>query len=190
MCVPRISPNALHIGGGDGRSVPLPPTPIKFPVADGTKIGMSLFIISNILGSSIQITTLPLVILSPLQASGLVFNSICATLILAEPFTRYSLAGTVLVCTGAALIAAFGALKEPAHGLDELLELLGKKGFLVWFFGTLVLVASILGAVKAVSTMSPRTKNQARVRMGRGIAYGCVRYVFPPWWDWLGFDSD
>lgn len=137
---------------------------------------MLLFIVSNILGSSIQITTLPLVILSPLQASGLVFNSICATLILAEPFTRLSLVGTILVCGGAALIAAFGALKESAHSLDELLELLGKPGFLVWMFGTLLLVAAILIGVKMVTVLSPRTKHVPRVRMGRGIAYGCVRY--------------
>ena len=32
------------------------------------QIGMTLFIISNILGSTVQITTLPLIILSPLQA--------------------------------------------------------------------------------------------------------------------------
>lgn len=140
------------------------------------QIGMLLFIISNILGSSIQITTLPLVILSPLQASGLVFNSICATLILSEPFTRYSLAGTILVCSGAALIAAFGAMEEPAHSLDELLELLGKRGFLVWMFGTLLVVGAILALVKMSTTLFPRMKHTARVKMGRGIAYGCVRY--------------
>lgn len=38
--------------------------------------GFFLFIISNILGSLIQITTLPLIILSPLQSIGLIFNSL------------------------------------------------------------------------------------------------------------------
>lgn len=139
---------------------------------------MLLFIVSNILGSSIQITTLPLVILSPLQASGLVFNSICATLILSEPFTRYSLIGTILVCTGAALIAAFGAMKEPAHSLDELLDLLAKKTFLSWMACTALLIAGILGATKASSILQPRLKHTAKVRMIRGVAYGCVRYEF------------
>ncbi|KAI5776161.1 magnesium transporter NIPA-domain-containing protein [Geopyxis carbonaria] len=138
------------------------------------QIGMLLFIVSNILGSSIQITTLPLVILSPLQASGLVFNSICATLILSEPFTRYSLCGTVLVCIGATLIAAFGALKEPAHSLDELLALLGRKPFLLWMGGTIFMVLCILGGAKSSQVLIPRTKNTARMKMIRGIAYGCV----------------
>ncbi|KAG8528730.1 uncharacterized protein KY384_006417 [Bacidia gigantensis] len=59
----------------------------------------------------------------PLQ-SGLVFNSACATVILGEPFTRWSLFGTILVCAGAVLIAIFGAIGEPAHNLDQLLALL------------------------------------------------------------------
>lgn len=146
-----------------GASVAVSLTPIYI-----LQIGMLLFLVSNILGSSIQITTLPLVILSPLQASGLVFNSICATVILSEPFTRYSLIGTVLVCIGATLIATFGALKEPAHSLDELLELLGKRTFLLWIGGQALMVASILGGAKALGVLRPRLK------MARGIAYGCV----------------
>lgn len=138
---------------------------------------MLLFLVSNILGSSVQITTLPLVILSPLQASGLVFNSICATLILSEPFTRYSLVGTVLVCIGAGLIAMFGALKEPAHTLDELLDLLGKRSFLLWMGAQALIIAGILIFTKATQVLYPRAKNTARQKMIRGISYGCVRYV-------------
>ena len=139
---------------------------------------MLLFIVSNILGSSIQITTLPLIILSPLQASGLVFNSICATLILSEPFTRHSLVGTVLVCVGAGLIAAFGALKEPAHSLDGLLELLGRKAFLLWVGAQVFVIVGILVAAKMARRVSPRSKNTLRMKMLRGISYGAVRWGF------------
>lgn len=135
---------------------------------------MLLFITSNLLGSSIQITTLPLVILSPLQASGLVFNSICATLILSEPFTTHSLVGTILVCLGAGLIAAFGALKEPAHSLDELLDLLKRAPFLLWMAGTLLLVGGILAGAKGSKVLFPRLQHTVRYKMSRGIAYGCV----------------
>ncbi|KAI5810832.1 magnesium transporter NIPA-domain-containing protein [Pyronema omphalodes] len=138
------------------------------------QIGMLLFIIANILGSSVQITTLPLVILSPLQASGLVFNSICATLILSEPFTRYSLIGTILVSIGAALIAVFGALEEPAHSLDELLELFVRKIFILWMVLQLILVTAILIAAKASRILWPRHKNTLRMKMFRGISYGAV----------------
>ncbi|KAE8146626.1 hypothetical protein BDV25DRAFT_162132 [Aspergillus avenaceus] len=108
------------------------------------QLGMLMFVISNIVGSTIQITTLPLPVLSTLQASGLVFNTIFATLILGEPFTRYSLIGTILVCIGALLIAVFGAIGEPAHTLDQLLDLLQRRGFVLWMIGTAVMVLVIL----------------------------------------------
>lgn len=97
-----------------------------------------MFVVSNLIGSTIQITTLPLPVLSTLQASGLVFNTAFATLLLKEPFTRFSLIGTILTCVGAALIAVFGAIGESAHSLEQLLELLKRKPFVVWMVGTMV----------------------------------------------------
>ncbi|KAI9852820.1 MAG: hypothetical protein M1838_005041 [Thelocarpon superellum] len=138
------------------------------------QLGMLMFVVSNLLGSTIQITTLPLPVLSTLQASGLVFNSICATVILGEPFTRWSLVGTILVCVGAVLIATFGAMKEPAHTLDQLLDLLGRRPFILWMIGQAVLVIAIIGASKLVRIMSPRAVNSPRTRLWRGMAYGAV----------------
>jgi len=137
------------------------------------QLGMGMFIVSNLLGSTIQITTLPLPVLSTLQASGLVFNSICATLILGEPFTRWSLGGTVLVCTGAILIAIFGAIPEPAHNLDQLLYLLGRKPFVTWMIGQALLVLAIIIAAGCMARMSS-IATSPRVRLVRGLAYGCV----------------
>ncbi|KAJ6066464.1 uncharacterized protein N7446_003501 [Penicillium canescens] len=122
------------------------------------QLGMGMFVISNIVGSTIQITTLPLPVLSTLQASGLVFNTIFATLILGEPFTRYSLAGTVLVCIGALLIATFGAIGEPAHTLDQLLDLLQRRPFLLWMGGTTLLVAAVLIASKLLKLFLPSSR--------------------------------
>ncbi len=110
-------------------------------------MGMGMFLVSNVVGSTIQITTLPLPVLSTLQASGLVFNTAFATLLLGEPFTRFSLIGTFLTCSGAGLIAAFGAISEPAHNLQQLLDLLGKRDFIIWMVATMfVAVATILFA--------------------------------------------
>ncbi|KAK3500635.1 hypothetical protein B0T13DRAFT_225869 [Neurospora crassa] len=137
------------------------------------QVGMGMFIISNVIGSSVQISVLPLPVLSTLQASGLVFNSICATLILGEPFTRWSLWGTLLVCSGAVLIAIFGAIPSPAHKLSELLELLGRGPFVAWmvFQGFLV-----LGIAIATDVVSHFTKlmQHSRFRLARGFAYGCI----------------
>ena len=135
---------------------------------------MLLFIVSNIVGSSIQITTLPLPVLSTLQASGLVFNSLLATLILHESFTSYSLIGTVLVCAGAVLIATFGAIAEPAHSLDQLLALLGERQFILWMVATFLLVLITIVGTKAAHYLSPRGHHTARARLARGMAFGAV----------------
>lgn len=139
------------------------------------QLGMAMFIVANLLGSSIQISTLPLPVLSTLQASGLVFNSICATLILGEPFTRWSLYGTLLVCSGAILIAVFGAIPAPAHNLDELLTLLVRRPFLIWMALQTVIVFLIAISVEVASALlSARLVQTSRFRLARGLAYGCI----------------
>lgn len=102
------------------------------------------------------------------------FNSICATLILGEPFTRYSLGGTILVCGGAVLIAIFGAISEPAHTLDQLLELLGRRQFVMWMIGQAILVVSIMVGIRVLKYLNPWTVNSPRMRLTRGMAYGCI----------------
>jgi hypothetical protein len=123
------------------------------------------------------------------KQSGLVFNTIFATLILGEPFTRYSFAGTVLVCIGAILIATFGAIGEPAHTLTQLLKLLMRRPFLIWMAMTLVVVGLILVGSKlsrycitgsrakptASGVLTPHVQRlQGRVKLFRGMCYGAV----------------
>ncbi len=134
---------------------------------------MGMFVISNVLGSSIQISTLPLPVLSTLQAAGLVFNSICATLILDEPFTRWSFWGTALVAIGAALIAIFGAIPSPAHSLSELLELLGRWQFIAWMSLQVVVVLAMALSVEFMNHFKNIAQNP-KFRLARGLAYGCI----------------
>ena len=136
------------------------------------QLGMLMFIVANLVGSTIQITTLPLPVLSTLQASGLVFNSICASLLLHEPFTRYSLVGTLLVAAGALLIALFGAIAEPSHNLDQLLALLSRTNFLLWMLATAFIVIFLVVANAVLHRIYPRPT--PRLRLVRGMFYGCV----------------
>jgi len=132
------------------------------------RIGLTIFLVSNILGSSVQITTLPLVILAPLQASGLIFNAILASLLLGEGFTRLSLAGTVLVSVGAGLIAGFGALEEPSHNLQELLSMFNRTPFLVWIGIQIGIVVAIL-IVSRLLLISIRRKSAIMDSAGLGF---------------------
>lgn len=137
------------------------------------QLGMGMFIVANLLGSSIQISTLPLPVLSTLQAAGLVFNSICATIILSEPFTKWSLWGTVLVSGGAVLIGIFGAIPSPAHSLRELMELMGRWQFILWMAFQAVLVLTIAIGVDLIGYLTNLSQN-AKFRFARGLAYGGV----------------
>lgn len=137
------------------------------------QIGMGMFLIANILGSTVQITTLPLPVLSTLQAAGLVFNSICATIILSEPFTRWSMYGTTLVTLGAILIATFGAIPSPAHDLKGLLALMARKTFIIWIICQAVFVVALAVTLDVVSATSSLLHN-SRFRLARGITYGVI----------------
>ncbi|KAL4984404.1 hypothetical protein BDW68DRAFT_190519 [Aspergillus falconensis] len=120
--------------------------------------------------------------------SGLVFNTVFATLILGEAFTRYSLIGTVLVCGGAVLIAVFGAIGEPAHTLDQLLQLLRGRNFVIWVAGTVVLSLAIFAGSKLLKVVTSRPKHTPlrssyaprlnlthnRGRLIRGLCYGMI----------------
>jgi drug/metabolite transporter (DMT)-like permease len=132
------------------------------------RLGLTIFLVSNILGSSVQITTLPLVILAPLQASGLIFNAILASLLLGEGFTRLSLAGTLLVSVGAGLIAGFGALEEPSHNLRELLSMFNRTPFLIWMGIQVGIVIAIL-IVSRLLLISIRRKSAIMDSAGLGF---------------------
>ncbi|KAK8212803.1 hypothetical protein M8818_002968 [Zalaria obscura] len=136
---------------------------------------MFLFLLSNIVGSSIQITTLPLPLLSTLQASGLVFNALLASIILHEPFTLRTAVGTVLVAVGAVLISLFSALPEPSHTLDQLLQLLVVPNFIVWMSLTLLLVVAVLvGTFLLQHCISAHRRHKPRIILIRGMSYGLI----------------
>jgi hypothetical protein len=139
------------------------------------QIGMSLFLLANIIGSTIQITTLPLPLLSTLQASGLVFNSIMASLILKESWTWRTLAGTALVAGGAVLISLFSALPEPSHNLEQLLRLLWYPNFLVWFILSLVFVLGVLVMDFSLRhVIAVHKRDSPKILLIRGMAYGLL----------------
>jgi len=92
--------------------------------------------------------------------------------VLSEPFTRYSLVGTLLVAAGALLIGIFGAISEPSHNLDQLLSLLGRAQFLAWMSITLVMVLALIITNWFLKRVYPRPT--PRLRLFRGIFFGCV----------------
>ncbi|KAF9044540.1 hypothetical protein BDZ89DRAFT_1059016 [Hymenopellis radicata] len=106
-------------------------------------LGFAIFISSNILGSFVQIASLPVVILAPLGAVSLLWNAFFARLLLGDVFSPWMILGTLLIAGGAVLIAVFGIVTEPTRSLEDLLELFRRPAFIAYF--------SVLGAFVVVS---------------------------------------
>ncbi|KAJ4486132.1 hypothetical protein J3R30DRAFT_3655388 [Lentinula aciculospora] len=106
-------------------------------------LGLGIFISSNILGSLVQIASLPVVILAPLGAVSLLWNAFFARLILGDVFSSWMILATLFIAGGAVLIAIFGIVPEPTRSLEDLLDLFRRPTFVVYF--------SLLGVVVFVS---------------------------------------
>ncbi|SMR52666.1 unnamed protein product [Zymoseptoria tritici ST99CH_1E4] len=142
------------------------------------QVGMLLFLVANIIGSTIQIVSLPLPLLSTLQASGLVFNSVMASLLLKEPWTLRTAYGTILVAAGAILISYFSAMPEPSHDLQQLLHLLSMRGFLVWFILSLVFVLAVVIMTFVLRRcISSQRSESPKTLLINGMAFGLVSGV-------------
>ena len=103
-------------------------------------LGFAIFISSNILGSLVQIASLPVVILAPLGALSLLWNAFFARLLLGDVFSPWMILGTILIAGGAVLIAVFGIVPEPTRSIEDLLELFRRPAFVAYFstLGTIV----------------------------------------------------
>ncbi|CAO3640936.1 unnamed protein product [Mucor fragilis] len=96
-------------------------------------ISFATFLTANIIGSVFSIGYLPIVILAPIGAMGLVFNAIAAKIVLGDPFKRNTVIGTLLIVIGALLVGLFGVIPEPDHDIDDLIRLYRKPAFIAYF---------------------------------------------------------
>lgn len=134
-------------------------------------LGFILFIFANIFGSLIQLTTLPLIILSPLQSIGLIFNAVLSCLLLpGERFTKKLAIGTIIISIGACVVAYNGNVEPIPDDGDKskefklILEKLTRKAFLGWFMSTYVVIAILILTNLIISR---RKQNLKRLRKRR-----------------------
>ncbi|KAL7421954.1 hypothetical protein Q5752_003726 [Cryptotrichosporon argae] len=125
-------------------------------------IGFAVYISSNIFGSVFQIGALPIVVLAPLGGVSLLWNSLLARLLLGEPLTRTMALGTLLVATGAVLIAVFGVVPDETHSLDELLELWKRPPFLAFLS---CVITSVVGVLALSHVAVWRVRRHGRIRL-------------------------
>jgi drug/metabolite transporter (DMT)-like permease len=109
-------------------------------------LGFAIFISSNVLGSLVQIASLPVVILAPLGAVSLLWNAFFARFLLGDVFSPWMLLGTLLIAGGAVLIAVFGIVPEPTRSLEDLLDLFRRPAFVAYFslLGTFLFLSLLI----------------------------------------------
>ncbi|KAF8213053.1 hypothetical protein K438DRAFT_1072691 [Mycena galopus ATCC 62051] len=125
-------------------------------------LGFAIFISSNIIGSLVQIASLPVVILAPLGAVSLLWNAFFARLLLGDVFSLWMVLGTLLIAGGAILIAVFGIVPEPTRSLEDLLELFRRPTFIVYFSllgGALWPTSNFPSSLTCSGSCRPRVSN-------------------------------
>ncbi|CUS24620.1 LAQU0S18e00386g1_1 [Lachancea quebecensis] len=134
------------------------------------QLGFALFLLANIVGSTVQIATLPLIVLAPLQSCGLLFNSLAAHYLLKERSTWLTVAATLLVILGGMVVGVVGvssssSLDTITHSLAQLLRLAHQRLFLHWFAFTNAAVVLALAATSCYARVLPAVV--------KGVVCGC-----------------
>ncbi|KAM3161660.1 hypothetical protein ACU8KH_03766 [Lachancea thermotolerans] len=134
------------------------------------QLGFALFLLANIVGSTVQIATLPLIVLAPLQSCGLLFNSLAAHYLLKERSTWLTVAATLLVILGGMVVGVVGvsassSMDTVTHSLTQLVRLAHQRLFLRWFALTNAAVVLLLAATSCYARALPAVV--------KGVAYGC-----------------
>ncbi|KAK4055116.1 hypothetical protein OIV83_000396 [Microbotryomycetes sp. JL201] len=124
-------------------------------------VGFATFITSNVFGTIFQIGALPIIVLGPLGAVSLLWNAFFARFILGDEFSVHLAAGIALIAGGACLIAIFGAVPEPTHTLDELVQLYRRPAFLAW----ISVLAFVLGVTVVAAHVTEWTLERKIARL-------------------------
>ncbi|KAF7722907.1 hypothetical protein EC973_002587 [Apophysomyces ossiformis] len=146
--------------------------------------GFLMYTLSNIVGSTCTIGYLPIVILAPVGAIGLVFNAIFARIVLGDAFSTRTMLGTTLIVAGAMFVAGFGVVPEPSHTLKDLIALYKRPAFIIYF--TLVEMLTCFGLLATHLTeygLKHRPMHMKRwcgeaicsdIQMWLGVSYGVL----------------
>lgn len=132
-------------------------------------LGLSLFVLCNILGSFVAVATLPLIILSLLQSCSLLFNSVIARYMLGGKFFRDTVISSGLMIIGGIVIVHVGlgacSMSKLTYSIDELTKMVrNSSAFVNWIFLTNMMVVITL---ITNYTVIPRTRP-----LIKGILYG------------------
>ncbi|AMD19106.1 HBR205Cp [Eremothecium sinecaudum] len=140
------------------------------------QLGFALFLVSSLAGSTIQLAALPLVLVAPLQSSGLIFNSWFSSWLLAEPMTREMVTRTILICIGGALLGTVGVgvdslsdVPSVRRDYKHLVLLAGDNMFICYFLLTNILALAVIVSVFFMRSRHLRSKYEVDIERAQLI---------------------
>jgi len=100
-------------------------------------LGMMLYILSQLLGSTLALEYLRAEYVAPLGSTSLIFNFLFAKFLVDSPVTQYDIWGTIIVIIGVIGIVAFGSINsgiESGTSAKILTSLWTRGNWLAYFF--------------------------------------------------------
>ncbi|KIJ18909.1 hypothetical protein PAXINDRAFT_166840 [Paxillus involutus ATCC 200175] len=119
-------------------------------------LGMTLYILSQLIGSTLALDYMRAEYVAPLGSTSLIFNFLFARFLVGTPVTQTDIHGTIIVVLGVIGIVAFGGINSGLSSetdVDHLTALWRRGGWLAFFFCmsfALILVLIFTSSLDAV----------------------------------------
>ncbi|TFL05818.1 hypothetical protein BDV98DRAFT_560682 [Pterulicium gracile] len=140
-------------------------------------LGMVLYILSQLIGSTLALEYMRAEYVAPLGSSSLVFNFLFARFLVGTPVTSTDIYGTIVVILGVIGIVAFGSINSglaTETDVNHLTSLWRRGGWLAFFFASsfivvssIVFVSTLDAVLTSRSDLSSVPFASMRVRAGR-----------------------
>ncbi|KAF7288711.1 hypothetical protein HMN09_01377100 [Mycena chlorophos] len=160
-------------------------------------LGMGLYILSQVLGSTLALEYMRAEYVAPLGSSSLVFNFLFARFLVGTQVTANDIYGTIVVVLGVIGIVAFGSINSGLRtetDVDHLTALWRRGGWLGYFFlMSFTLIFLIIATYKLDAVLAARSDLEAAPRPtskpGRATAQSAnpiirVWQTVLEWWNW------
>ncbi|OCH88999.1 hypothetical protein OBBRIDRAFT_794662 [Obba rivulosa] len=152
-------------------------------------LGMVLYILSQLIGSTLALEYMRAEYVAPLGATSLIFNFLFAKFLVDSPVTNYDIYGTIVVILGVIGIVAFGSINS---GLGEetnakhLTYLWTRGNWLAFFFfmsAALILLSIFTSQLDRVLAARAELVPESELspKLGSTMQVGYVRRAFAAW---------
>ncbi|KAF7361823.1 hypothetical protein MVEN_00526600 [Mycena venus] len=135
-------------------------------------LGMLLYILSQLIGSTLALEYMRAEYVAPLGSSSLVFNFLFARFLVGTPVTSTDIYGTIVVVLGVVGIVAFGSINSglaQETDVDHLTSLWRRGGWLGFFFFMALSLITLVVATGKLDAMLTARSDLSAVPFAPGL---------------------